>query len=209
MTFHLSNDIWREIIAGRFLDVGDICKLCSICSFFRNLFASSIVWQKLVEKHCSPFSLVGLQKTDWKEAIAAVFPRMELLRTHVALLHVARLAALPGNHPEAVTFFLYIYWSGEKIGAPRILKISPDSLVDVDLVCGNVSMHTGATSDLPLVCYGWSNVNSLIEVWFGFFNCLFVFFFFDVFFIKSLLWLVVVCLGIAKLLRRSRLTDRA
>lgn len=154
----------QQVLAGRFLGVIEICALSATCRFFRDLFATSSVWIKIVERHCAPFSLNGLSRVDWKDIISAVYPRLDLIRSHVALQHVSRLAALPPSNPEAVSFFLYIYWSGEKIGSPRMLKIDPEHLVHVDLASGKVWMHTGTVTDLPLVCHGWSGVNSLIEL---------------------------------------------
>jgi hypothetical protein len=45
-----------------------------------------------------------------------------------------------------------------------MLKLDPDHLVEIDLASGLVWMHTGVISDLPLLCYGWSGVNSLVEL---------------------------------------------
>jgi hypothetical protein len=91
MTFLLSNDIWRNVLAGRFLEVKEICALSATCRFFRDLFATSIVWIKIVERHSAPFSLAHLSRVDWKDIISAVYPRLELIRAHVAVQHIARL----------------------------------------------------------------------------------------------------------------------
>ncbi len=164
MTFKLSNDIWREVLPGAYLDVKDICSLCATCRFFRDLFASSTVWARVVQRWCAPFSLSGISRYDWKDLIAGCFPRLNLLRGQVALQHLSRLVSLPVSSPEACQFFLYIYWSGERKNPARMLKITSDGLVDVDLASGTLWMHTGTISDLPLLCYGWNGISSLVDL---------------------------------------------
>ncbi len=167
MTIRLTNDIWREVLC-KYLSVADIGRMSGTDSFFRALLgaSSSRVWLTVARQHSGRFPVEAAAGADFKAAIAAVWPLLQLVPRQVALLALARCAALPPSHPESVSFFLYVHWSGERVAAAqRMFRLGAGELLDVDLPRDRVTFRAGCgTENLPLLCCGWSGLYSLVEL---------------------------------------------
>ena len=167
MTIRLTNDIWREVLC-RYLSVADIGRMSGTDSFFRALLgaSSSRVWLTVARQHCGRFPVEAAGAQDWKAAVAAVWPLLELMPRQVALLTLARCSALPPGHPEAVSLFLYVHWSGERLAASqRMFRLGAAELRDVDLPRDRVTFRAAAgTEGLPLLCCGWSGLMSRVDL---------------------------------------------
>lgn len=168
MTIRLNANVWQHVMP-RFLTPSELGRVAACDRFFWELLRRPAVWKRIVLSHAGePFETLGssleAHDVDWRNIATSLWPHIPLIRRQVALLCLARCAALPPAHVEAVSFFLYVHWTGERrAGAQKMVRlgVAADE-VQVNLVGGTVMMY--ARADLPLVSYGWNGVQSQCDL---------------------------------------------
>ena len=159
----LTKNVWLDVISV-YLSPIDLARLSATCRFFNQLLSgSSRLWKRLVREAAAPFPL-GQTEVNWKEIWGLFHPHTHLLRRHICIQSLAMAASLPPGNVEAVSLFLYIHWTGNRVASEQRMVKLPLEPADANLTADCLRLTVTFPKDLPLLAHGWNGLHSLIDV---------------------------------------------